>query len=145
MDTNVKGLISGLTGAITLTAIHQWLKNNVKDAPRVDMLGVQAIESIFEKLNIDKPSKRTLYNLSLAGDILFNTFYYSSVAKGKKPLLKGALLGTGVGSSVITLPGTFNLNENLSSRNMTQGLLSFAIYFIGGLAAAGTYKAIEGL
>ena len=143
MKQTIKGLISGFTGAVTLTFVHQWLKNTVKDAPRVDLLGVEAIESFIEKLNLKKPSQKTLYNLSLAGDLIFNSIYYSSVAYGKNPLIKGIALGTGAGSGVINLPGTLNLNEKLISKNFKQALLSFGIYLIGGLTAAGTYKLLQ--
>lgn len=139
----IKGFISGLAGALTLTAIHQTLKNHTSDAPRVDLVGSKGIKKVFSFLNIKKPRERTIYKLSLVGDILFNSFYYSLTATGKRPLINGSLLGLGAGVGVVTLPGPLKLGKNLVSKNSKQVLLSFIVYLSGGLAAAGVYKLLN--
>lgn len=139
----IRGLISGVAGAVTLTAVHQTLKNYVKDAPRVDLIGTNGIKKVFSRLNMKRPSKKVMYNLSLAGDLLFNSFYYSLTAAGKKPLINGALLGLGAGTGVVTLPKSLNIGQHLAAKNVKQALLSFSVYLSGGLAAAAVYKLLE--
>lgn len=139
----LNGFISGLAGALTLTAVHQTLKNYIPDAPRVDLIGTNGIKKALAYFNLKIPHESIVYKLSLAGDLLFNSFYYSLTAQGKRPLLTGSLLGLGAGAGVVTLPGPLNLGKNLSARNLKQVLLSFAVYLSGGLAAAATYKFLE--
>jgi len=139
----LKAILSGLAGAITLTTIHQALRKYVPDSPRIDLLGTKSINNFISKFDLTPPSKKTAYNLSLTGDLLFNTLYYSLVATGKKSILNGSLLGIGAGSGVITIPKLLNLGEEFSSKNLKQKILSFSIYLSGGLAAAGTFKLFE--
>jgi hypothetical protein len=139
----LKAIISGLAGALTLTAIHQTLKNFVPNSPRIDLLGTTSIKNILSEFNITPPDEKATYNLSLAGDIVFNTLYYSLVATGKKSILNGSLLGIGAGSGVVSIPQLMNLGDEFSSKNLKQKILSFTIYLSGGLAAAGTYKLFE--
>lgn len=143
MNDNVKALISGMAGAVALTTLHQTLKKYLADAPRVDLIGSNAVRKISSLLHLKTPDKATAYRLSMAGDLIFNSFYYSLTATGKKPLISGSLLGAGAGTGVISLPGPLNLGKNLSSRNIRQALLSFGIYLAGGLTAGGVYKLLS--
>jgi hypothetical protein len=135
----LKALTSGFVGAVSLTALHQLLKKTIPDAPRVDLLGVKAIESTLDKLGIKKPDANTLYKSSLAGDIIFNSIYYSFTATGRTPLLSASLLGLGAGLGTISLPGPLGLGKEYSAKNTATQSMALGIYLFGGVAAAATY------
>ena len=89
----LRALTGGLIGSIILTAMHQALKNNYSNAPRMDLLGEEAIEKGLDKLGIDAPQEETLYNIALAGDILFNALFFSLAATTISSCSKGHLAG----------------------------------------------------
>jgi hypothetical protein len=142
-NEKLKAIVSGFAGALTLTGVHQGLKSILTDAPEMDRLGMRGIKKFLDNLNIQKPSSRVLYYLSLAGDLIFNTFYYSLTAAGKKPLITGSLLGIGAGTGVVSLPSSMGLGSDLSSKNVKQAALSLGVYLSGGLTAAGVYKLFQ--
>ena len=135
----LKALGSGLVGAISLTVLHQILKKTNSNAPRVDELGMQGIAKGVNAIGIDAPKEANLFKASLAGDLLFNSIYYSFTAAGKTPLLSASLLGLGAGIGAIALPGPLGLDERYTSRNASTQVLTMGIYLFGGLAAAASY------
>ena len=139
----IKALGSGVAGAISLTLLHQLLKKVHPDAPRVDQLGMQAIAKGLDQLGINPPREHTLFKSSLAGDLLFNSIYYSFTAAGKIPLLSASLLGLGAGVGAVALPGPMGLDERFTARNASTKALAIGIYLFGGLAAAAIYKLLS--
>lgn len=139
-----KAIISGLAGALALTAAHEGVKVLFKkNAPKVDMLGQKSITKLFRKTGLGAPRKSVSYITSLAGDLLINTVYYSLATITKQPMVTGTLLGTNAASGTIALPSLLNFGKKFIARNTTQKVLAYIIYLSGGLAAAGTYKALE--
>ncbi|HEX8547782.1 MAG TPA: hypothetical protein VF691_12525, partial [Cytophagaceae bacterium] len=126
---NTKSIISGVVGALVLTGLHQTIKKVYEDAPRVDLLGMQAIAKIMKEKT---PEDDKLYGLSLAGDLIFNSFNYSLVGLSKSPVQMGAIIGFGTGLATAYLPGPLGLNDDLSSRNSSMKALSIGYYFLGG-------------
>lgn len=135
-----RALASGFVGAISLTALHQVIRKLSPDAPRIDTLGVRAIEKTLNALGTQKPNGATLKRLSFAGDIAFNSIYYSFTAAGKIPLLSASALGIAAGAGTVYLPGPLGLGKKPSAKNNTTKFLSMGIYIVGGLAAAATYR-----
>lgn len=91
-------LIAGLSRALVLSATHQLLHKLSADAPGLDLMGEEAIESLSDPADINIPSNR-LYNITLAGGIVANTFYYSLAVTGagKKYIMRGKTLGLTAG------------------------------------------------
>ncbi len=139
------GIASGVAGALALTGLHQLFKNVSVSAPRVDILGMRAAAKVLRKYGLGIPKAKNLYRLSLAGDILFNSIYYSLISTGKKPLLSGSALGIGAGAGVVNLPGKLGLGKGFSASSVKQKLMSYAIYMTGGLVAAFSYKVLKTL
>ena len=129
---NTKSVISGVVGALVLTGLHQTIKKLYEDAPRVDLLGMQAIAKIMQERT---PEEDDLYTLSLTGDLVFNSLNYSMVGLSQKPIQMGAIIGFGTGLATAFLPGPLGLDDDLSSRNNSMRALSISYYFLGGLAA----------
>ena len=74
---------AGLAGAVVLTITHEVLHRIFKDAPRMDLMGEEAVTKIADKTGTDLPQKN-LHNITMAGDIVANTLYYTLAAIGIK-------------------------------------------------------------
>ena len=94
-------LASGLAGAVALTLLHEAARRlRPSDASRMDVLGMRALGKLLGKTDAPQPDNRTLFNLTMAGDLLFNGLYFSFVGRGPSAWGRGAVLGlaAGVGS-----------------------------------------------
>src|SRR4029079_16929882 len=109
----IASLGGGLAGACAVTLIHESVKKIVPKAPRMDLLGMNAISKALNAAGIKTPTGNKLYAMALAGDILSNSLYYSSTGAGneKNLWLKSSLLGLTAGIAAVTLPGPFGLEE----------------------------------
>src|SRR3990170_3333107 len=108
----------GIAGACALTMIHQILKSIDPDAPRMDLLGMEAISIGLKKADYDIPSRENLYRTTMAGDLISNSLYYTLVGAGrkKKALYRGAALGLAAGIGGVLLPKPLGLHSEFSSR-----------------------------
>ncbi|MCZ4222530.1 hypothetical protein [Pedobacter rhodius] len=140
----VKNLLAGFAGAVSLNILHEGLKHRVADAPRIDLLGEEALNdslSIFGK-KIKDPDK--LYAATLAGDLLSNTLYYSMIGAGKKHTWTRAIfLGLSAGIGAVELAKPLGLNEGTVARNNKVKTLTILYYLTGALVTAGIIKAFK--
>ena len=129
-------LISGFSGAIALTFLHQVFRKTVKNAPRMDRLGEQAIQKIIGSTGHEVPSKDRLFKVTMAGDIAGNAMYYSMVgALPVNPVVTGATLGIAAGLGALLLPEPLGLDEKYSNATTKTQVLTVAIYLAGGIVA----------
>jgi hypothetical protein len=140
----LQALGSGLAGALALTAVHETVRRQRSDAPRMDLLGMQAIAKLLRAGSITPPSPAQLHELALGGDLVSNTLYYSLVARGRPEtaLARGALLGLAAGLGALALPKPMGLSNMPSNRHRSTQLMTVAWYLLGGLAAGATYQAL---
>ena len=132
------GLLGGIAGAATVTALHQAIKAIAPDvAPRMDLLGMEAMTKIRNRVHLPVPPEEVLYKQTFVGDIIFNTLYYS-LAGGNAADLKGTVLGIAAGIGAVQLPEKLHLNPAHSSRTKTTEYLTMGMYIAGGLMAAAT-------
>jgi hypothetical protein len=137
-------LISGFSGAVALTFLHQVFRKTVKNAPRMDRLGQQAIQKIIGSTGHKVPSKDSLFNVTMAGDITGNAMYYSVVgALPVNPVVTGAGLGLAAGIGAILLPEPLGLDEKYSNATAKTQILTIAIYLAGGIVAGLVQKQIK--
>jgi hypothetical protein len=143
---NVPALLSGLAGAAALTTIHESVRQGVPTAPRMDLLGMQAIEHVLHALGRSTPGATQLHRAALGGDLLANGLYYSLVGAGRpsEAPLRGALLGLAAGLGAIVLPKPLGLSDKPSSRTTSTQAMTLAWYLAGGLAAGLAYKLLSG-
>ena len=130
-----KNAVGGLAGACALTLINQGVAKVDKDAPRLDLLGMNAVAK-FVKPKL--PIANNLFPLAVGGDLISNSLYYA-MAKGethKSTYLRGALLGLGAGVGAITIPQKLGMASGAVSRKPSTKLMTVAWYIIGGLVAA---------
>lgn len=142
----VENILGGLAGAAVLNIVHQAIAHLGKDAPRMDIIGEEAVTRAFENAEAKPPMGNTLTGLTVAGDLGANTGYYAMIggANDKDLLLRGAGYGLLAGIGALSLPGPMGLNDEPVTRTTKTKILTVALYLLGGLATALTIKAIRG-
>jgi len=134
--------VGGLAGACALTLINEGVKKFDDNAPRLDLLGMNAVARVTKpKL----PVVDKFFPVAIGGDIISNSLYYA-MAKGKTPertMIRGALLGLGAGVGALTLPQRMGLSSKPVTRTAKTKILTVAWYVIGGLIAAATINLID--
>ena len=131
----LRSLVGGLIGSLTLTMLHQALKNNYSDAPRMDLLGEEAIEKGYHAIGAEVPDEEKLEKMALAGDIIFNALFFSVAATTISSCSKGTLLGVAAGLGGIYLPEKLGLNPEHSNRTIQTKVLTVGLYALGGYVA----------
>jgi len=137
-------LASGVTGALTLTFIHESLRRYIPQAPRMDLLGMRAIARGLYHLNQRPPEEDTLFQYSIIGDIVSNSLYYTLTGTGHNAWWRGAALGAAAGVGGVALPGPLGLGKEPSGRTNATKAMTVALYLVGGLAAAAMSRALIG-
>src|SRR5512140_291328 len=92
-----KALVAGGAGAVALTAAHETGRRTIRNAPRMDVLGMRAIERWLPKIGIEPPDRRTIHPMSLAGDLVSNSAYYALIGSGDGAWWRGLGLGVAAG------------------------------------------------
>jgi hypothetical protein len=136
--------LGGLAGAAALTFLNQTAKNMTADAPRLDLLGQNALAKLMK--GNDMLSKTTKEFFPLAGDLISNSLFYG-MARGTSPgntMMRGALLGVGAGLGALTLPKTMGLDEQATNKTTQTKVMTVAWYLLGGLVAAAVINALDG-
>lgn len=138
-------LASGLAGAAALTLLHESARRVIPHAPRVDVIGMRGIRRPLEAAGIQPPRGRTLFGLSLLGEIISNAAYYSLVGAGnpRHAMRRGAALGMAAGIGCVLLPPVMGLGRQPHRRAPYTQLMTIAWYTVGGIAAALTARAMS--
>jgi hypothetical protein len=137
--------IGGLAGATAMTLLHESVKRIVPNAPRMDLLGMNAISKGLKSVDAKVPDSKKLYTIALAGDLLTNSLYYtlSAIGKPKNIWVRSGLLGFAAGLSAVMLPERLGLNEKHSNRTLSTKLMTIGIYMTGALVSAAVIKLME--
>lgn len=138
-----KSIESGIAGAVALTILHETIKRVDSQAPRMDLLGMNAIGKALKAFDKKQPDRNTLFSWALLGDIIGNSIYYSAigVSRRRDAYLRGALLGLSAGIGAIALPKSVKGPE--SHRSARTKFLTVGLYIMGGLVAAAVYKKLN--
>lgn len=147
----VKSLIAGFAGAAALNILHETMRKLDNEAPRLDLIGEQAVKKSAEALNINPPTGNKLYGVTMAGDILTNATYFAAIGMGGKKYMLLRAIGAGVsaGFTALKAPKPLGLNENHVSNTEKRKVLTVTYYVFGALVTAGVLgfitkkKAIE--
>jgi hypothetical protein len=139
-------LAGGLTGAVTLNLIHELYRQIDKDAPKVHLIGEEALLKMLKAANLPLPANdKQLYQWTLTGDIISNAIYYSLLGASKrKNLIKnGLILGFAAGLGAVFMPEKMGLNDAPTTRTTETKLLTVLWYTLGGLTAGATMKMLR--
>jgi hypothetical protein len=131
-------MVSGLTGALVLTAIHEGVRQVRRDAPRMDLVGRRGLARLLRKLDLQRLSDREMYLLTLAGDISSNALYYAALlTKPEAHVFRRAALGGGLaGAGALVLPTVLDLGESPREQRVSTRVMTVAWYTLGALAGA---------
>lgn len=136
---NLPSAIGGLAGACTLTILNETAKKIDKDAPRLDLLGMNAVAKMMKGVGISSlPGPAKLLPAAMAGDLVTNSLYYGLAEAGdkRKTLIRGTLLGLGAGVGAVALAKPMGLDERATAATTKTKVLTVAWYVVGGLVAA---------
>lgn len=131
-------LAGGLAGACALTLLHETARRLSPEAPRMDLLGMDALSRLLGSLGIESPEEDKLFTLTMTGDLIGNALYYSLAGVGKKKNVwaKGILLGLGAGLGAVLLPKPLGLDEKTSNRTANTKAMTVTWYLAGGMVAS---------
>lgn len=136
---NAVSIMGGLAGAAALTVVNETVKRIDSDAPRLDLLGMNAAAKILKGSNIKTPAfAQNLFPAALAGDLISNTLYFgmAQAETKKKTLIRGSLLGLGAGIGAVTLAKPLGVEANPTAQPLKKNVMTIAYYVLGGLVAA---------
>jgi len=141
----LEAVASGLAGAVALTLVHESARKLIPKSPRADVLGMRATAKVIRAFGYKPPAKRRLRKVAMIGDVASNTLYYSLIAAGgeRRAWALGPALGAAAGLGAVALPGLLGLGERPTRRTWSTAAMTIGWYFVGGVAAAGAYKAIR--
>jgi hypothetical protein len=129
--------LGGFAGAATLTILNESVKKLDKNAPTLDLLGMNAIAKVVQGPK-GVPLGDKVKPVSVAGDLISNSLYFGMANGGSKnsTLIRGALLGLGAGVGAVTLAKPLDLDPQMANATTKTKALTIAWYVIGGLVAA---------
>ena len=145
MKKALSSLIGGIAGAVALNILHQAVKQFDHDAPRVDLVGEEALTRGLEKIGIEPPAGNKLFAITMAADLISNAAYYSLIGGGKKKYLPylGAITGLAAGVGALTLTKPMGLSDAPVTRTDKTKILTVAWYAFGGIVAGLVMKALR--
>lgn len=145
MKKITSSILGGLAGAVALNILHQVVKSFNHDAPRVDLIGEEALTRSMEAMGLKPPTGDALFLATLAGDIVSNSIYFSTIGFGKKKYLSisGAAIGLTAGIGALKLTAPMGLSDAPVTRTDKTKVLTVLWYTFGGLVAAAAIKALR--
>jgi hypothetical protein len=138
----IASLGGGLAGAAAVTLIHESVKKIVPNAPRLDLLGMNAISKGLNAAGIKTPTGSKLFAIALTGDILSNSIYYSLAGAGneKNLWLRSSLLGLVAGITAVSLPRPLGLEDKHTNKNTSTKLMTVGLSVAGALITTAVTK-----
>jgi hypothetical protein len=138
----IASLGGGLAGAAAVTLIHESVKRIVPTAPRMDLLGMNALSKGLKAAGIETPNRAQLFAITMAGDIIANSLYYSLAGVGKEKNIwwRSAALGLVAGIGAVSLPGPLGLEEKHSNRTLSTKIMTVGLYVAGALVTTAAIK-----
>ena len=140
----ISNLIAGLSGAVALNVLHESIKNK-RSTPRIDQLGEQALQKTVRYFGGNITDSDQLYTVTLAGDLVSNTIYYSWIASSKTSFIwpKAMAMGLLAGFGAITLPEHLGLNPKAVTKTERVKIMTIGYYVFGALVAATVATALR--
>ncbi|MHA4739664.1 hypothetical protein [Dyadobacter sp. MSC1_007] len=145
MKPEVRNIIGGITGAVVLNLVHEGAKRLSNKAPKINLVGEEAMAKTIEATGAEAPSGKKLALTTLAADLASNAGYYAMIGKGdnENVVLRGAGFGLMAGLGAIGLAKPLGLNSHPISKTDETKIMTVAWYLLGGIAAALVIKNLK--
>ena len=133
-----KNLLGGFAGAIALNILHETYRRLDHDAPRIDLIGEEALSKSLLYVGVDPPKGNARYTATLAGDLISNSLYFSMIGVGnqKFTILRGIAYGFSAGVGALKLPNSLGLKDAPVTKTDKTKILTVGWYILGGIVAA---------
>ncbi len=140
----MKNLLGGLVGALALNILHETYKRMDSKAPRVDLIGEEALSKTIKRAGYKPPAGNKLFTATLAADVISNAFYYSLIGIGKKKniMARAAILGTTAGAGALVLTKPLGLSDAPIKRSNRTKALTIVWYLTGAIVAGAAIQAL---
>ena len=138
-------IAGGFAGACVIASLHEGFKRLTPNAPRMDLLDMEALQKLLKAVHVKPPNHDELLKWTLAGEASSNVLYYSlsGVGSKKSVWLRGALLGLSAGITAVVLPKPLGLPEDYSNKTTQTKAMTLGLYLLGGLASAAVSKLVD--
>lgn len=135
----MKSLIAGFAGAAALNILHETLRKLDPDAPRLDLVGKEALKKSAVAMDVAPPTGDRLYGITLAGDVLTNASYFAAIGMGGKKFMLLRAIGAGVsaGITAVKAPKPMGLNDQHVANTDKRQMMTIGYYVFGSLVTAG--------
>ena len=144
LSTPGAALVAGTAAAVSLNLMHECARLTIPNAPRVDVIGMRAVQKIADAMGVEPPER--LRTVTFAADVVSNALYYSAVAlKGAdSAVVLGGALGLAAGVGGLLLPGPMGLGDEEVNRTVPTQAMTVGMYFAAGLIAGAVYRRLAG-
>lgn len=141
---DIRYIAGGIAGAVALNILHESAKRLVPDAPRIDLVGEEALAKAVGMTGAEPPKGQKLFAATLGADLISNAMYFSAIGLGNKKdiLLRGAGYGLAAGIGAITLTKPLGLDDTPITYTIKTKVMTVAWYLFGGLVTALAIKAL---
>ena len=141
----IKNIIGGFAGAVALSILHETVKRFYHNAPRVDLVGEEALNKVLEGLGEERLHGNALYAATLAGDVFSNALYYSLIGIGQKKhlIFRGITYGAAAGLGALELTKPLGLSDAPVTRTNQTKILTVGYYLFGGVVTAIVIKRLK--
>lgn len=131
----IKNLTAGFIGSLALNLLHETLRKNETNVPKINLLGAEALNKTL--INIGQPAitdDEELYKATLKADLISNTMFYSLIG-GKSKLIwpKAIILGLSAGIGAVKFPKPLGLNPEPTNKTEQVKALTVGYYLFGAL------------
>ncbi len=127
---------SGVVGAAAVAGLHQLARYLLKDAPRMDVWGEEALKVGFGKLGLEPPKAARAWSW-LAGNVGSDALLFGAVgaAPANQAVARGTALGALTGVAAVLGPRLLRLGPEHTSRSFWTALTTVGLYAGAGFAA----------
>ena len=141
---SIKNLTAGLLGSLALNILHETLRKNASNVPKINLLGEEALNKALVGIG-KKPitDEEELYQTTLKADLISNTIYYSMIGgKSKYIWPKAIFFGLSAGFGAIKLPSKLGLEDKPVAATNQMKALTVGYYLFGALVTGLVLKTL---
>lgn len=141
----IKNLTAGLIGSLALNLLHETLRKNETNVPKINLLGEEALNKTRIALG-QTPivDQEELYKATLKADLVSNAVYYSLIGgKSKYIWPKAIFYGLSAGIGALKLPKPLGLDSTPVDETDQMKALTIGYYLFGALVTGLVLKTLS--